>query len=264
MCCFYSLQNDLSLYGIPLDVHYNLILLIFNINNIRLTKNILISIKNSDKSSKTHARIIEKYIKLKGIKMKKIFFLLSTLCSVLIASALAYAHEAHEHGAANMYIVVDGALVHISMESPLANLLSFEHAPATPEQGRQVQEMARRMHEAQTLFQLSSAAKCRLEKVTLASAKIDDALFDPNVPLESAQADSGEKLRDKEKKAGEEAHGDLDAEFSFICAKPENLNSLDILLFSVWPKLHRVEVQAVTPKGQRAAGLTPQKHLVTW
>ena len=198
--------------------------------------------------------------------MKRMALCLGALCLAPFLISLAHAHKdkAHQHDAANVNIAVDGARVHIVLESPLANLLPFEHAPATLEQRQEVKEMARRMHQAETLFQLTPAAECRLENVRLASEKLDAALLDPNSPLEPAQAAGGKGQRGKGKKAAKEEHGDLDADFLFTCAKPDKLNSVDVLLFAAWPGLKRIEAQAVTPKGQRAAKLTAKKHLISW
>ena len=186
------------------------------------------------------------------------------LCLVPYLLSPAYAHEAHEHGAAKLNVAVDGEQVSIGLESPLANLLPFEHVPATPGQRRQVREMARRMHQAETLFHLTPSAECRLEKVTLASERFDAALLDPNIPPEAARAGGSKEPGGKGKKPAEEKHGDLDAEFVFVCAKPENLYSVEILLFSAWPRLQKMEAQAVTPKGQRAASLTCKKNVLSW
>ena len=134
--------------------------------------------------------------------------------------------------------------------------LGFEHAPVTPEQREQVREMARRMHQAEALFLLSPAAECRLERVLLTSDVLDAALLDPSIPLDSVQASEGQ--------ADTGGHGDLDAKFFFICGKPENLNSLDVLLFSAYPGMKRISAQAVTPKGQRSANLTPRRNQVKW
>ena len=192
--------------------------------------------------------------------MKKIVFFLGTLCTVLALALLAHAHEAHEHGAAKLNIAVDGARVSIALESPLANLLPFEHSPATLEQQTQVKDIARRMYQAERLFQLTPAAECSLEKVMLASEKLSAGMLDPNAPPDFAQDGGGYTGH----KADKEEHGDLDADFAFTCAKPEKLNSVDVLLFAAWPKLKKIAVQAITPKGQRAASLSVKKHVMSW
>ena len=195
------------------------------------------------------------------IPLKKLVFTLApaALMMALMAAliTLAHAHKAHEHGAAKVNIAVDGSQVNIALESPLDNLLPFEHSPVTLEQRKQVKDMAIRMHR-ETLFQLTPAAECRLEKVTLASEVFDAALLDPNISLDPDRAD------DEKGQSSKEGHGDLDAEFFFVCGKPENLNSVGILLFSAWPKMERIRVQAITPRGQRSASLTPRRNQMKW
>jgi len=181
------------------------------------------------------------------------------LCFLTAPLVSAHAHKAHEHGAAKLTIAVDGAKVSIGLESPLDNLLGFEHAPTTPDQRKRVKDMAVRMHQAEKLFQLTPAAECRLESVRLSSEKLDPALLDPKMPLEPAPAGSGAG-----KKAAKEEHGDLDADFLFICAKPADLNSVEVLLFTAWPGMKKIDARAVTPKGQRAAGLSAKKRAISW
>jgi len=195
--------------------------------------------------------------------MKGAVVFLSVLCWIIFCLTVR-AHEAHVHGVARVNLVVDGEQVTIGLESPLANLLSFEHAPVNLEQRRQVKDMARRMHQAESFFHLTPAAQCRLEKVSLASEQLDPARLDPTVPLGSREGEDGKASRGEGNKAGQAEHGDLDASFRFRCAQAAKLNSVDILLFDAWPKVQKIEVQAVTPGGQRAAGLSPAKHSFSW
>jgi len=193
--------------------------------------------------------------------MKKFFICLIALCWIPNSLHLSQAHDAHEHGTAKVNIAVDGAQVSIGLESPLANLLPFEHSPTTPEQQKQVKDMARRMYSAETLFKLTPAAECRLNKVSLESENLDASLLDPEATIEPARADDGGTPNSEK---DEEEHGDLDADFTFLCAKPEKLNSVDILLFDAWPQLEKVEARVATPNGQRAGTLSAQKHLFSW
>ena len=190
--------------------------------------------------------------------MKKIFIILIALGWL---PNLAQAHEAHEHGAAKLNIAVDGARVSLGLESPLANLLPFEHRPATPGQREQTRDLAFRLRQAENLFKLTPAAECRLTKVELESENLEPELLDPEATLFQAVADDG---GDKSKAEEHEEHGDLDADFTFLCAKPENLKGVDVLLFEAWPKIEKIEARAATPKGQRGATLSAQKHLFSW
>jgi hypothetical protein len=171
---------------------------------------------------------------------------------------LAFAHAAHEHGVAHMNLAVEGRQVEIELETPLANVLSFEHAPETDAQKQEIRTMAAVMHKAEELFVFPAAAQCRVETVSLESAAISDDLLAPK-----ASAEPTEQARDGEP-TDEEAHADLDVEISFLCLQPEQLNSLTVNLFSAFPNLQEVEVQLVTPHGQKAAEATPASNVLRW
>ena len=49
-----------------------------------------------------------------------------------------------------------------------------------------------------------------------------------------------------------------------MCRHPEKLNSVTVNLFKVFPGLRQMEVQMVTPKGQKAAKLTPESNVIQW
>jgi hypothetical protein len=180
-------------------------------------------------------------------------FLAAALCSLPPSSVLA--HGPHEHGVAVINLAVEGSLLSITLESPLANFLAFEHAPETEQQKEEARALANRLREAEGLFQPDAAAGCRPEGVVLESEALKDILRE--------FAPEGAALRGGEE-ADEGEHGDLDAEYSFRCRKPEELRSVEVLLFSVWPGLREIDVSMVTPAGQGAAELTPELTTVRW
>ena len=47
----------------------------------------------------------------------------------------------HEHGSADLSIALDGSTLSVTLEAPLANFVSFEHAPETPEQKQALQDV---------------------------------------------------------------------------------------------------------------------------
>lgn len=160
-----------------------------------------------------------------------------------------------------MDLAVEGAAVTIALESPLANFLPFERAPETEEQKAAARALAARLREGESLFRLSENAGCRLEKVVLESEPLEDVLREFSPESAARQGGSGESAEHGEE--GEE-HGDLDAEYSFRCDRPENLHSLEVLLFPLWPDLREIHAQTVTPAGQGAAELTPEQPLIRW
>ena len=178
--------------------------------------------------------------------------LIMAACTALLAVNPALAHGPHEHGAARLNVAVDGTVVTIDLESPLANALPFEHAPSTPEQIQAVQGMAATLHRAENIFIFPAAAQCRLKEVTLESEALPANLLAANAaqqPAKPAHQDHAAQQPPAEKPehpdhdghaahaehndhaAGAE-HADLDASFVFECANPKALTGMDVDLFS--------------------------------
>jgi len=167
-------------------------------------------------------------------------------CLALAASAAA-AHEpgAHVHGVAELRIVVDGPQLQIGLESPLDNLLGFEHAPRTDVERTAVRQMARTLRDAGSVFAPSAAAQCRASGVQLASS----AALGEAIAATPADGDG---------------HADLDADFSWTCDHPQALTGVDVDLMRHFPGLRRLKVQVAAPSGQRAVDLVPGRRSVTW
>ncbi|MDR1349902.1 MAG: DUF2796 domain-containing protein [Zoogloeaceae bacterium] len=170
-------------------------------------------------------------------------------------SVLAQEHAAHVHGVARLDVAIEGATLSLQLESPLDNLLGFEHAPANQAEEDQVKRMSAKLRAADRLFAPTSAAGCKPEKVTLESSALDAELLGET---------GDEHETDAHEHEDEAGHADLDALWQFHCARPEALQSVEIRLFRDFSGLRELEVQAVTPKGQRGATLTPEKRILTW
>ena len=212
-----------------------------------------------------------------GEMMKNL--ILVTACTVLLTAAPALAHGPHEHGAARLDVAVEGNSVEISLESPLANALPFEHAPRDAAQRQAVQNMAATLHKAENIFVFPAAAQCRIKKVTLESEALPEALLGANTTAQPEKTQTSQQNAstapavepkphaDHDEDTGHDEHGghaDLDASFTFECAQPEALHGVDVRLFSAWPALHELRVQIVSPTGQHAAELNEQAHTLKW
>lgn len=167
--------------------------------------------------------------------------LLAAVLAACCGGAAASQGEAHTHGAARLDLAVDGTVVTLSLESPLDNLLGFEHLPRNERQKAVVREMTAKLKRPEALFALSAAARCAPDGVELSSPVLESA---PH-------------------KAGN-AHLNLDGQYRFRCANPEALRAVEVRLFDAFPRLRRLDVQAVTPHGQSAARLTPAQRRIAW
>lgn len=143
-------------------------------------------------------------------------------------------HGAHAHGLARLDLAVEGGLVLIGLESPAANIVGFEYAPANLEERAILEGAIASLKDGARLFRLPQGAMCHLVEAVV------------ETPL-TGQAEG---------KAGAEAHIDIDAEYRFECAEPDRLFQIELGLFDVFPATLSLQVQFVGPKGQGAAELT--------
>lgn len=160
--------------------------------------------------------------------------------AVFSASVLAEGPHAHVHGIARLDVAVDGETLTLVLESPLDNVLGFEHLPKNEKEKAQVRAMADKLNQPASLFVPSAAAQCKP-----ASTKLASPVLDP-----------------KGKSA--DGHGDLDGEFVFRCANPAALRDIEVKMFGAFPHLQRLDVQVASSRGQAAVRLTAAQPRVAW
>ena len=165
--------------------------------------------------------------------------LLAALQAIAINSS---AHEAHVHGSATVLLAQDGNRLTLEFDSPLDNLLGFEHAPRTDKQKQAAKALLDLMQKPDTLLKLNAEADCQLATVKV------------NAPvLQSTVAGTGK-----------DEHANLHAEYEYACTKVAALKSLQLSLFDAFPSIHKVDAQMAGARGQAAATLTPKQRTLTW
>jgi hypothetical protein len=155
-------------------------------------------------------------------------------CALGAAGATAWAGKAHEHGVARLDVAVESGRLTLDLDTPLDNLLGFEHAPRTDAERERVASALVRLRDAGTLFRIDPAAGCTPARVELVSAPLG---------LGAGAA------------ASQEGHGDLEGHFEFTCKAGARAGFVEVGLFAAFAPLRRVELQVVTAKGQMKATL---------
>jgi hypothetical protein len=145
----------------------------------------------------------------------------------------AHAQHAHQHGQLRLSIAVDGEQLNIALEAPLDSLVGFERTPRTDAERRSAAAAVARLRDAGGLFTPDTAAQCTAQPVEL-----DAGLLAPGAVA----------------KPGQE-HADLEATYSFRCAHPAQLRTLQTTLLDSFPRASRIDVQVAGPRGQRKAKL---------
>ncbi len=155
-------------------------------------------------------------------------------CWVLAAAvATAAAARPHEHGVAQLDVAVEAGRVTVVLDVPLESLLGFEHAPRGDAEKAAVDAALARLNAPAALFRIDPAAQCRPTRTELRSGALS---------LGDAAA-------------AKDGHDDLEASWEFTCQDGFKAGFVETGLFDAFARLQRVDVQAVTRKGQMKATL---------
>lgn len=166
---------------------------------------------------------------------------------------LACAAPAHEHGVARLDAGLDGRVLEVTLDSPLANLVGFEHAPTTEAQRLAVVGMVKRLRDVVGVLATNDAARCTLGPVHMASGVLPPAML--------GEAVTGATPKTPHEEAG---HADLEVSWRFDCARPEALRELRVGLFAAFGGFRIIRVQAAGPHGQAYAELTAGAPVFDW
>ncbi|GGH96451.1 zinc-binding protein [Pseudomonas fluvialis] len=168
----------------------------------------------------------------------------------------------HEHGTAELNVVLDGQTLEIALKSPAMNLLGFEHAAKSAADRAKVSALQHQLQAPQTLLGLSSG-DCSLASHTLES---------PLLAAEQAHNPHDQKHDHKHQHGDAEAahdhdakHSDIHAHYQFDCQQPDALKQLDLSeLFKAFPGMEKIQVQLIGPAGQQGLELGQGKTTLSF
>ena len=179
----------------------------------------------------------------------------SLVACMALAASTAYAGKAHEHGVVRLDVSVEGSKLTIDMVAALDNWLGFERAPRNDAERKAAAEVLARLRNPQQgapLFATDAGAQCQL---TL--AEVSAPVLEPGAKPVSKPATAP----NSPPKGGE--HADLEARYTFLCAQPTQLRTLEVGLFDIYRRVQRIHVQVAGPKGQSKATLRRPARSVT-
>jgi hypothetical protein len=160
-----------------------------------------------------------------------------------------HGHGAHEHGLAHVDIVAEQRTVRIEIETPVMNLVGFEHLPRDDREHAALRDAVVALKDTNRLVGLSSDARCTLQDLHMISPLLDE---EDREAHEQGHADHN-------------LHIDMFIAWQFECAAPGALRAIEFSgLFARFPGMQRLRVQAVTPAFQTSAMLTPDTSLLRW
>ena len=192
---------------------------------------------------------------------------LALACAASGAAAAETSHGAHEHGAAELELAVEGSDVVVNFASPMYNLVGFEHAPRD-EQDREAVAAARALlDDVGNLVLLDAEAVCTVVEVDIdwdmpSAVEEDDDddehdAHDDHADKHGAHDDHADEhdahhadeAHDHDDHDAGEQHADVTVEIRYTCEHADRLNALDIAAFESFERLSEVELRAVGPGG---------------
>jgi hypothetical protein len=181
--------------------------------------------------------------------MKRLVSSTTALVLALYGGA-ALATKPHIHGVGTLQLVLEGNQLHVELSLPAMDVVGFEHAPRTAEQRDAVTQAVALLENSNHVLEPPAAAGC-----TAAPGRVESALLeDQQKPDPHGHGHGHGHDHDH---ADEEVHADFDVTYRFDCRRPEALSPLAVTLFQHLPHLERLDVQSVTPGGQRSQPLAP-------
>jgi hypothetical protein len=166
--------------------------------------------------------------------------------------------DAHEHGIAHLNMVQEGKELVIEFISPVANIVGFEHEPATEQDRETVNKARAKLMDSVSLFRFPAEAECVLEHANV-ETDLEHNGHEENGAGHSH--DNGEHHSDKHDHDGD-GHGDFRAEYHFHVGNPTALTFLEVRLMQLFPAIERIKVQVAGQSTQTAVELTPDMFRV--
>ena len=175
--------------------------------------------------------------------------------------------DAHVHGGATLAIAVDGKSVTAELETPLYNLLGFEHAPETAAQKEAVEATEKQLGEPSNLISFNEEAGCKAMPVVSKTELFDhdDHHEGDHEHHEKDDHDHHDEEKDHDHddhKEGDDHddhsdHQDVVISYSYTCEAPQNLSRLNADVLTAFPLMDELDVVYLAANSQATFELTP-------
>ena len=184
----------------------------------------------------------------KMIKRNLILILILVTCSL---GASAAAQSTHVHGQGQVGMAIDQNLISMTLESPGADIVGFEHEARTAEEKTAVTEALKQLSDPMFVIQLPANASC---KVVQASSEVtsengDEGHADHEEHTDHDEHEDHEDHADHEEHENE-AHGSFIAEYQLECATIAAIDSIKFVYFDHFRNAQSLIVVLIDKNGQ--------------
>lgn len=184
------------------------------------------------------------------------------LAAVSVSAAQSREHGAHTHGVSQLDVALSGDELKLALTIPGADAVGFEHTPNSDQDKAAVKSTLAKLEKAAAMFTLPGAAQCRIEKVEVRAGELggghEEHRHDADL---DHKEDAAKKVRTEAEGAHKEAHDDahhteFEGHYQFHCAKPGQLDTITVGIFTAFPSITQINARVLTPRGQSAQTLT--------
>jgi len=170
----------------------------------------------------------------------------------------------HVHGRIEIGVVLEEDALSVTLRSPLADLVGFEHVPETEEQTDRLERAVATLEDPNAMFGTPASAQC-----VARDSSIDGPRFLVEL-LETGPGDDHKEHQDSHTEhAGEdghtreaghsdendhgadshETHAEVIAEYLWQCGEPSELNTLTLRFVQHFESVEEISVELLTPTG---------------
>ena len=166
--------------------------------------------------------------------------------------------ESHQHGQAELRILLETNLVEMEFESPAFNLVGFEHKASSPQEKKAVKNALAFLESPARLIAFGGSA-CSPEAIQIDVSSVSNEENEHQHEDEHHHEAEHEEEHSHEHKT-ETSHADIIARYSFSCENKSDLSYIEVNFFRVFPGLEEVKALWVGETGQGAKQLNPSNR----
>ena len=165
--------------------------------------------------------------------------------------AIAIELDAHEHGSANLDIVIDTDTIQMSFHSPAVNIVGFEYATDDKQQLLLIKQAEDSLSNVNDMFSLVGNVSCQTVK---ASANW--------LTEHEEKHDDHEGHEEEHDETPSSEHAEFIAEYELTCKQLNNLTAIEVNLFEFFPAIADLDVQMIYAGGQVKQELNANNTLI--
>ena len=184
--------------------------------------------------------------------MNKSTFVMSFFCFIFAsANAIAESQKAHVHGLVTMTLALEKETLEIQIESPAESLLGFEHKARQSKEKQVVRKTEKLLNAPELLFSFKGAS-CKPKVSTVDLSRL------------ITSKDNHDKDHENHSKGYDgSSHSEVSASYLFYCEQGENLDTVSVSLFELFPGIVKINAMWITESRQGAELLNSKRNIIS-